>query len=303
MSPGRYVFGSLPWYSLLIVCGIILALCISHAEEKRKGLPHDLTVDLALCVLPCGIIGARLYYVIFARNSFAADPVSILYIWKGGLAIYGGLLGGLLAAFVFSRVRRIPLRVLADMLLPGVALAQAVGRWGNFFNMEAYGQVITEPAWQFFPIAVQIPDSGGIVWHQATFFYESCWDFGIFLFLYINRRRFRRDGDTALWYVLLYAAGRQLIEGLRSDSLMGGSIRISQLLSALLLTVVLVIFCIRHLRQHKRQALPALLVFAVTAVCLLASLFAGSMVFRLIPVGTAVLCGLMTCPPSGKEAA
>lgn len=259
MPSSRLLFGVVPWYSVLIVGGICAALFIASREEKRLSLPRDTVVDLALWVIPFGVIGARLYYVLFAWETFAHDPISILYIWQGGLAIYGGIIGGFLAVFLFSRIRKIALPTLTDIIVPGLALAQAIGRWGNYFNMEAYGLQITDPAWQFFPIAVLIPGHNGDSWHMATFFYESVWNLAVFTTLMLSRKRLRRPGDTTLWYILLYGAGRLIIEGLRTDSLMAAqdSIRISQLLSVGMCLVVLAIFILRALRHPTRRQIIA----------------------------------------------
>ncbi|MBE5805030.1 MAG: prolipoprotein diacylglyceryl transferase [Clostridiales bacterium] len=253
----RLIFGLLPWYSVLIVTGICLALLIASREEKRLSLPKDTVVDMALWIIPFGVIGARLYYVAFSWETFAGDPLSILYVWEGGLAIYGGVLGGLLAAFLFARRRKIPLGTLTDIITPGLALAQAVGRWGNYFNMEAYGAQIIDPAWQFFPAAVFIPNGNGGAWHMATFFYESMWNLGVFATLMLIRRRMRRPGDTTLWYFLLYGAGRLVIEGLRTDSLYAGSgtIRISQVLAIVMGLGVAGIFFWRTLRSQGLRRL------------------------------------------------
>ncbi len=254
MPASRYIFGTLPWYSVTMVCAILSALLLAQGEEKRRGLPKDTVVDLALRLIPCGIIGARLYYVAFTWSLFRENPIAILEIWKGGLAIYGGLIGGFLAALVFARRRKLNLLTLIDMIVPGLALAQCIGRWGNYFNMEAYGLPITNPAFQFFPMAVLIPEGGTQVWHMATFFYESLWDFGVFIALRCLRKPCRRPGDLFGWYVLLYGAGRLIIEGLRMDSLMtsGGSARISQLLSVVgCLIVYLLMTC--HALRHKRK--------------------------------------------------
>lgn len=249
MPDSRYIFASLPWYSVLIVTGFCAAIFWGAKEEKRLRLPKDTVVDLALWVIPLGIVGARLYYVFFAWDTFAENPLSILYIWRGGLAIYGGIIGGFLAAFLFSRHRHISLCTILDMLTPGVLLAQAIGRWGNFFNMEAYGLPITNQALQFFPLGVQIPENGVLVWHMATFFYESAWDLAGFVILALSRKKMRRPGDITAWYFLLYGSGRLIIEGLRLDSLMttGGSARISQLLSVLLCMAVYGYFAVRAL--------------------------------------------------------
>ena len=129
-------------------------------------------------------------------------------------------------------------QTLTDIIVPGLSLAQGIGRWGNYFNMEAYGREITNPAWQFFPAGVQIPSGDGFAWHMATFFYESCWDLLVFAVLwFIIRKRSTKAGTTTLWYLLLYGMGRFFIEGLRTDSLMSGSIRVSQLLSLVLVIV------------------------------------------------------------------
>ncbi|MBP3636680.1 MAG: prolipoprotein diacylglyceryl transferase [Clostridia bacterium] len=251
MPSSRMLFGIIPWYSALIVTGICLALFIASREEKRLQLPQDTVVDLALWVIPFGVIGARLYYVVFAWDTFAPNPVSILYIWQGGLAIYGGIIGGLLAVLLFSRKRGIPVGQLTDIIAPGLALAQAIGRWGNYFNMEAYGITVTAPAWQFFPAAVLIPGPAGNTWHLATFFYESMWNLIVFTALMLTRKRMRRTGDATLWYFLLYGAGRLIIEGLRTDSLYAGStLRISQVLAICICICVLVVFLLRCVRQH-----------------------------------------------------
>ncbi len=234
----RYIVGSLPWYSVLIISGILAAMALCFREEKRRQLPPDTLLDLALWAVPAGIVGARLYYVIFAWELFRDDLPSILYVWQGGLAIYGGIIGGLIAVLVFARKRRLSPLLLTDIIVPGLALAQAIGRWGNYFNMEAYGREITNAAWQFFPAGVQIPTGDGYVWHMATFFYESMWNFATFLLLWFAvRKRSSRNGTVTLWYFLLYGAGRFLIEGLRTDSLMLGPIRFSQLLSLLLAVI------------------------------------------------------------------
>ena len=301
----RYVFGTLPWYSVLILMGICLALWLATREERRLGLPRDTVVDLALWLIPAGIVGARVYYVLFAWDVFRDNPVSVLYVWQGGLAIYGAILAGIAAALAFSRKRKLALGTLTDLIVPGLALAQALGRWGNYFNMEAYGLTVTDPAWQFFPFAVLIPGSEGGVWHMATFFYESVWDFSVFAALMLLRRRTLRRGDLTLWYVLLYGGGRLIVEGLRLDSLMttGGSARVSQLLSVALCMGVTGLFAWRTLRMTGSRALLPAAVLAVCAVaatlllprpvpaflgyeaawCVLSALAAG--------IGAALLCG------------
>ena len=132
--------------------GILAAIWLAGREERRLGLPRDTVIDLALIVVPCGIIGARLYYVAMTWDLFRSNLVSILYIWEGGIAIYGGVIGGALGAWGYARRKKLPFPKLMDMVAPGLLLAQAIGRWGNYFNMEAYGPEITNPAYQFFPL-------------------------------------------------------------------------------------------------------------------------------------------------------
>lgn len=257
----RLIFGLIPWYSALIVTGICVALWLAGREEKRLNLPRDTVIDLALWVIPFGVVGARLYYVAFAWNTFASHPLSILFVWQGGLAIYGGILGGLLAIILFAKKKRLSLPLLTDMIVPGLALAQAIGRWGNYFNMEAYGLEISNPAWQFFPLAVLIPGPSGSSWHMATFFYESVWNLMVFAALYVLRKRTRRPGDLTLWYMLLYGTGRLIIEGLRTDSLMAAqdTLRISQVLSVVLCLISLFIWASRSffvdIRKHPLRSL------------------------------------------------
>ncbi|MDO4483138.1 MAG: prolipoprotein diacylglyceryl transferase [Clostridia bacterium] len=253
MPQSRYLFGFLKWYAVLIVLGMALAILLAAREEKRLGLKKDTVIDLALWCIPAGILGARLYYVAFSWESYAANPAAILRIWEGGLAIYGGLIGGALAAAVFARIRRLSLLQLLDIIAPGVALAQAIGRWGNFFNGEAYGLPVLSPALQFFPVSVPVDGS----WHMATFFYESLWDLMTFLLLWLTRKRRQHRGDTLLTYLMCYGCGRMVIEGLRMDSLMTAASgeRISQLISAGLVLASLLIWTVRRCRCVDKKAL------------------------------------------------
>lgn len=248
----RYIVGSLPWYGVLIVCGVLAAIALCTHEEKRLKLKADTVIDLAFWAIPMGLIGARVYYAFFNWQVFADDPLSVLRIWEGGIAIYGAVLGGLAGVLLFAWRRKLNPFLLTDLIVPGLSLAQGIGRWGNYFNMEAYGREITNPAWQFFPAGVQIPSGDGYVWHMATFFYESCWDILVFALLwFVVRKRVSRPGAVTLWYLLLYGVGRFFIEGLRMDSLMSGSIRVSQLLSLVLVILSAGILLFNIIRQRK----------------------------------------------------
>lgn len=258
----RTIIGELPWYSVLIVSGIVLAIVLASREEKRLGLPKDTIVDLALIVVPFGIVGARLYYVLMSWEMFADDPLSALYIWRGGLAIYGAVIGGAVGAALYAYRKKLSFALLADVCAPGLLLAQAIGRWGNYFNMEAYGVEIADPRLQFFPLAVLIPSAAGDVWHAATFFYESVWNLAGFAALWLLRKGQKEKGNVFAWYLLIYGAGRFVIEQLRTDSLYLGPLRVSQYLSLALCTAAALLLVYRKSRRSSKP-------FAAMAVCCL----------------------------------
>lgn len=274
----RLFFGLIPWYGLLIALGAALAILLAEKESHRQGLPKDTILDLALWLLPLGIFGARIYYVLFSWPSFRKDPLSVLYIWEGGLAIYGGLIAGCLVLIIFCGRRKLPLFQLLDIIVPGVSLAQAVGRWGNYFNQEAYGLLLSpQSRLAFFPVSVLIQEGTEPGWHLATFFYESVWDFLIFLFLLYGRRHvFRKRGDVFLFYLILYSAGRLVIESLRTDALMiGDSIRVSQLLSILILISIVSVFW----KRSRERSFSAFLRQAVFLFSLLLTAFVLALCF------------------------
>ena len=247
----RLLFGFLPIYGLLIALAIGLGVALCAKREREMGLPRDLTIDFALSVIPAAIGGARLYYVAFEWEAYASHPLSILYIWEGGLAIYGAVIGGAIAALIFSLVRKVSFADLADLTAPSLILGQAIGRWGNFVNQEAYGRLIENPSLQFFPLAVYIEAVGE--WHMATFFYESLWNFIGFWILWLNRNKVTARGNLFLGYLCWYGLGRAVIEGWRTDSLMWGPVRVSQALSAALCVGAGIALVIRH-RKRKRAA-------------------------------------------------
>ena len=254
LSPTFTILGlTIHWYGVIIACGMALAVALAMAREKRLGLPKDTAIDLALVGIPSAIVCARLYYVIFSWKAYAGNPLHALFIWEGGMAIYGGIIGGVLAGFVYGKIKKLPFLRLADLAAPSIALGQAIGRWGNFVNQEAYGAVATQ-AWQRrFPISVFIQADGQ--WHYATFFYESVWCFLIVIAILVGERRhvFRRDGDIFLTYAFLYALERALVEGLRADSLCIGPVRVSQALSILVMIAVITIAALRR-RKEKGKA-------------------------------------------------
>lgn len=242
---------SIHWYGVLIALGLLAAIFIMSCREARYGLAPDTSLSLALWVVPFAIVCARAYYVAFEWSAFREHPLEILDIRGGGLAIYGGVLGGVLAGWLFTRAKHIPFLTMADVVAPALAIGQAVGRWGNFINQEAYGVPITSPALQWFPLAVYIEREGG--WFAATFFYESAWCLLIcVLILLLERTRFfAHSGRAALFYVFMYAAERTVVEGLRMDSLYLGPVRVSQALSALLLLAAAILLCLRLPRRRR----------------------------------------------------
>lgn len=282
---GFSLFGlTIHWYGVIIACGMALAVGLAMLRQKRLALPADTTLDLALIGIPSAIVCARLYYVAFSWRAYAADPIRALFIWEGGMAIYGGIIGGVLAGWFYSRRKQLPFLKLADLAAPSIALGQAVGRWGNFVNQEAYGALCAR-AWQRrFPIGVFIAADGQ--WHYATFFYESMWCLLIVAALLIleRRRRFRRDGGVFIGYVFLYALERALVEGLRTDSLYLGSLRVSQLLSLGAL-LVCAAWMLRR-AAAKRWFAGALACCAVLAPLALA----GRLGPALIPAALALIC-------------
>ena len=297
----RYFIYPVPWYSFLIVLGVAAAIFLAVREERRIGLKKDTVIDLSLWLLPIGIIGARIYYVIFSWEQFVPDPVSVFRIWEGGIAIYGAIIAGLIVLFCFSRHRRLSPLVLCDLIAPGLALAQGIGRWGNYFNMEAFGLPLSNPAFCFFPLAVKINEHGNDVWHMATFFYESVWDISIFVYLILFRNKsLRRRGDVFFFYAFLYAAGRFVIEDLRMDSLYASSsVRASQLFSALVCFGILLYYSLllRKARAGNRciryLILPLSFLFSAFQVVysLFGSLFEGiSLSIRLPLLVVSSLC-------------
>ena len=232
------------FYGLLIVTGMALGVILAGLREKRLGLPKDTSVDLALICLPSALVGARIYYVLFSWKDYVNEPFwKIFAVWEGGLAIYGGILAGLLAGFLYARKKKIAFLRLGDLVAPSLALGQAIGRWGNFVNREAYGSVVTNANAQFFPLAVDISGT----WHYATFFYESVWCFLIVIAILTaeRKRKFVRTGDIFLSYVFLYALERGVVEGLRTDSLVVGPVRVSQMLSVLAALAITVLLWLR----------------------------------------------------------
>lgn len=237
------IFGiDIMWYGILICIGMLLATFITYKRAPRHGIESDKVLDYVLVCIPAGIIGARLYYVVFNWNYYAGDFHRIIDIRSGGLAIHGGLLFGLGAAVILCFIWKIrPLNVL-DLVIPSVALAQSIGRWGNYFNSEAHGGP-TDLPW-----AVMID---GVPCHP-TFLYESIWCLLLFIFLsYMDKHR-RFEGQIILLYGMLYSLERFFVEALRTDSLMIGPFKQAQVLSMTLIIICAAAYAILSKRNKTK---------------------------------------------------
>ncbi len=225
---------NIAWYGVIIATGLLLGILLGVLRAKRRGWKSDLMLDFILLAVPLAVVGARLYYVAFEWQQYAHNFIDIFAVNKGGLAIYGAVIGGFFAAFLFSRATKFPFLKLIDLAIPSLILGQVLGRWGNFINQEAFGELVTNPALQFFPVSVYIQSLGE--WHQATFFYESFCNSILFVVTLLLGRKHPKDGTLLSAYFIGYGLIRLFVEGLRTDSLyLAGSIRVSQLLSALLI--------------------------------------------------------------------
>lgn len=222
------------WYGILIAAGLFAGLALALARSKKFAVNPEKLLDIILVGIPAGIIGGRLYYVIFNLDYYVKFPREIIATWHGGMAIHGVILFALLAVFIYCRIKKQKLLPVLDLCAPSLALGQCIGRWGNFVNKEAYG------------VATNLPWGINIngVNHHPTFLYESIWDFGVMLTLLIISKRtgYRGDGRIFAVYLVIYSVGRFLIESLRTDSLMFFGFRTAQLVSLLMLAVGLVIY-------------------------------------------------------------
>ena len=230
VNPGRsFSIGPLTvhYYGLIIACGLLLAVFYACKRSRQFGISADDLTDGVLWVTPFAICCARAYYCIFSWQDYAANPISVLYIWEGGLAIYGGVLGAIVGTAVFAKIRKIKLPALLDLVSLGFLIGQSLGRWGNFFNREAFGA----PTDSFFRMGLFNTRTGAFEFYHPTFLYESLWNLLGFVLLHFLSRKRRYDGQVALGYAAWYGLGRAMIEGLRMDSLYWGPFRVSQILA------------------------------------------------------------------------
>lgn len=240
IDPIAFELGPIPvhWYGIIIASAMVLAVFLAVNEGQKRGIKEDTIYDLLLWGLPLALICARLYYVIFQWQYYRVYPSEIYRIWDGGIAIYGGLIGAFIVVLVLCKRQEISAWLMLDVVAPTVILAQGIGRWGNFVNQEAHGRATS----RFFLQRLHLPEwiinqmriNG--VYYQPTFLYESVWDILGFIFLVSLRHRLHlfKQGEIFLAYLIWYALGRFFIEGMRTDSLMLGALRVSQWLSLLL---------------------------------------------------------------------
>lgn len=244
------------WYGILIAVAFLVGLfvCLRVAREKNEN-PEDF-IDLATLILIFAIIGARLYYVIFNWNDYASDLLNIFKIWEGGLAIHGGIIGGLLAGYFYTKYKNLSFAKYCDITCVGLILGQAIGRWGNFFNSEAFGTPTDLPWKLFIPFDKRPPDFSYHEFFHPTFLYESLWDIFVFCILYYILRKRLNELNGALFfcYLGLYSLGRFFIEALRTDSLLFfNTVRAAQLMSLLfmILSGAVLIWMYKH-HNNKR---------------------------------------------------
>lgn len=242
------------WYGVIIGIAVFIGYLLATREAVKRGLPKETFADLLLYALPIAIIGARIYYVTFRWEHYADDPIKVLYIWEGGIAIHGALIGGVLTAIVFAKMRKLSFWQLADIAAPSLLLGQAIGRWGNFVNQEVYGGPVTREFLESLHLPEFIINQMYIdgTYYHPTFLYESLWNLAGFFLLLFLRRVNLRQGEIFFSYLIWYSVGRFVIEGIRLDYLLIGSMKTAQLVSVLLIVGSIFLWIYRR----KRGGIP-----------------------------------------------
>ena len=249
MNPGRSVsIGPLTvhYYGAIIALGLVLGIAYACRRSKQFGLVEDDILDGVLWVTPFAILCARAYYCIFSWADYKDNLISVLYIWEGGLAIYGGVLGALVGVTVLCKVKKIRVATLLDLVALGFLIGQSMGRWGNFFNREAFGAATDA----FSRMGLFNERTAMWEYYHPTFLYESLWNAAGFVLLHFLSKKRRYDGQIALGYAAWYGLGRSLIEGLRVDSLYWGPFRVSQLLAAVSCALAVSALLYNHFKHH-----------------------------------------------------
>ena len=239
------------FYGLIIATGLMLAVIYCCKRSAQFGLKEDDVLDGVLWVTPFAILCARAYYVAFQWQDYAANPISALYIWNGGIAIYGGVLGAVIGVAVFCQIKKIKVATVLDLVLLGFLIGQSMGRWGNFFNREAFGA----PTDSFFRMGLFNTLTQSWEYYHPTFLYESVWNAIGFVLLHFLSKKRRYDGQIALAYAAWYGLGRAFIEGLRMDSLYWGPFRVSQVLAAVSCIAAVSVLIWQHFKPHDPEKL------------------------------------------------
>lgn len=259
MDPVAITIGILEirWYSILLLIAIIVGVGILNEEAKKYDFPKDFILNLTFWVIIFGFIGARVYYVLFNYKMYLNDPISILKIWEGGLAIHGGLIAGILTLVLYCKKYNARILKVMDMATISLLLGQAIGRWGNFFNGEAHGGATTLLALQNKHIPEFIINGMNIngVYYEPTFLYESLWCLlGVLILVIMQRYKYLKVGQLTGFYFIWYSIGRFFIEAMRTDSLMLGGFKAAQIVSILLFIIGLVLI-IKTGRKSKFEDL------------------------------------------------
>ena len=233
------------WYSLLILIGVIVGILLIEKEGKKFNISKDFLFNMAFWAIIIGIIGARLYYVIFNFNLYQNDLLSIFKIWEGGLAIHGGVIAGLLFIISYCKRYSISYKYMIDFCAPGLLIGQAIGRWGNFFNSEAHGGPTTYEFLKSIFVPEFVIDGMKIneFYYQPTFYYESLWCLvGFIIVILIRKLKYIKLNQITSFYLIWYGLGRLFIEAMRTDNLMIGSFRIAQIVSLLMIFIGIIIY-------------------------------------------------------------
>ena len=233
------------WYSLFIILGVVLAYIVIRLEAKRLMINKDFIFNLMFWAIIFGIIGARLYYVIFKFQSYKDNLLDIFKIWEGGLAIHGGIIAGLITMYFYCKKYKMRLLRMTDIVVPGLILAQGIGRWGNFFNQEAYGSRVALSTLKNMKIIPDFVIEGmkiGNIYYHPTFYYEFLWCIlGFIILIIVRKLKYIKIGQLTAVYMMWYGVGRFFIEGFRTDSLMFGGFRVAQIVSVVLFVIGLIL--------------------------------------------------------------
>ena len=251
MNPVLFDFGFIKiyWYSIMILVGVLLGYSVAMAEAKRFGINKDYMFNLFFFMIIFAIVGARAYYVIFNWNYYSNHLTEIFQIWQGGLAIHGGILLGLLWTVIYTKKYKVSTFRILDIIVVGLLIGQAIGRWGNFFNGEAHGPATTITTLQSLFIPEVIINGMKIdgVYYHPTFLYESLWCLiGFIIILIVRRRPYIKVGQVTAFYLVWYGIGRFLIESMRTDSLMFFGLKAAQIVSIAMIIIGIILFIIKN---------------------------------------------------------